>query len=86
MGVIQHYYFQSQLKPREILVELQSQGIETSLSSVYRIIRVIREQKSPAKIYQGAENICKRGQSSKGTKQSDVQLRAYLRTGNFPKL
>lgn len=86
MGVIQHYYFQSQLKVREILVELQLQGIETSLSSVYRIIRVIREQKSQANLYQGAENICKRSQSSKGTKQSDVQLRAYLRAGNFPKL
>lgn len=86
MGVIQYYYFQSQLKPREILVELQSQGIETSLSSVYRIIRVMREQKSQAKLYKGAENICKRSQSSKGTKQSDVQLRAYLRSGNFPQL
>lgn len=85
-GLIQNYYFQSKLKPGEILVELTSLGVKTSLSSVYRIVRVICEQENKAKIGQEVENVCKRSKSGKAPKQSDVQLRAYFRAGNFPQL
>ncbi|MEF9901556.1 MAG: hypothetical protein RR736_23535, partial [Pseudomonas sp.] len=85
-GIIQHYYFDMKIKPSEILDRLKSQGVKTSLSSIYRIIKVIREQKVKIELFKETKDICKGCKSGKGSKQSDVQLRAYLRAGNFPQL
>lgn len=51
-GLVQYYLFNMNLKPKEILVQLQLQGVKTSLSSVYRIVKVIRGQESQASISQ----------------------------------
>jgi len=85
-GLIHHYYNDAKLTATEILNELACQGVSTSLSSIYRILRVIREQKVEAEHLQERKSVRKGCYTSKRPKQSDVQFRAYLRAGNFPQL
>lgn len=44
-GLIQNYRHVKKFSAEQILFELRMQGVKTSLSSVYRMLRVIDEQK-----------------------------------------
>lgn len=87
LGLIEHYRYQLNDSARTIRDKLKSQGIETSLNSVYRALALIDEQrKKVGGFTKNEKNICKPENPGQGIKQSDVQRESNSWFRNIPQL
>jgi hypothetical protein len=86
LGVIEYYRYRLELSPRIIRDKLIALGVETSISSVYRALRLIDEREKIEGVTDVNKNVCQPENPSSGIKQGNVQLQSNSRFGNIPQL
>lgn len=76
MGLIENYRCVRGCSAIEILNKLKSSGIDTSLSSIYRALRIIDEREGRRTCKEAKSNFFKSEVSSSNIEQSHVQLQS----------
>lgn len=86
MGLIENYRCVHGCSAIEVLDKLKSAGVNTSLSSVYRALRIIDEREGRCTRKDPKSNFFESEVSSSDTEQSHVQLQTISQLRHIPQL